>query len=56
MAGALASGVNDALASRIAGTDECQRSGCQMWGGTYTIENIWVEDCRLIARAWVREV
>jgi len=27
-----------------------------MWGGTYTIENIWVEDCRLIARAWVREV
>ena len=38
------------------GMHTCQRSKCQLWGSTYTTENILVEDCRLVGRDWVREV
>lgn len=34
----------------------CIRDRCQMWGGTFTTEGIWVSDCRLVHRSWVREV
>jgi hypothetical protein len=34
----------------------CLQSECQMWGTTYTTENISVSDCRLVDRSWVREV
>lgn len=34
----------------------CTRSECQMWGSTYTTENICVQDCRLVGREWVRQI